>query len=341
MSPQVTFKSNEDKAPQPGALVDSAGKPVGPAPRLADAVAQPFTPSHGSAPRALPPRPVGLQDLGPAAALRVIGPDREKWLQGMQSNDLAAAPLGGAVSGLFLGGKGRLVAEGLLWRRPDEVIVTTDASRLDELRAHLDKLLIMEECEIQDASGLRRLRYFPAAVAPDVSASITGCWQPLGFELLLAEADAQALLETLPDRPRPDQIEAWRVALGIPAWGADLDQETTPIEAGLDRVLSFAKGCYVGQEVVAMATYRGRVAWNLVRLEVEGAAPPSGTRIDPQRGPKGRVTSSTQVAGFGVLLGLVHKEFIVPGSEVKLEDGRTARVLGLPYGSLPGAGVCA
>ena len=342
MSPQVTFKSNEDKAPQAGALVDSAGKAVQAAPRLADAVAQPFAPSHGSAPSALPPRPAGLEDLGPAAALRIVGPDREKWLQGMQSNDLAAAPYGGAVAGLFLGGKGRLVAEALLWRRRDEVMVTTDASRLDALHAHLDKLLIMEDCELQDVPGLRRLRYFPSETPPSpVASQVTGSLQPLGFEVLLEEAEAQALLEALRDRPRPDSVEAWRIALGVPLWGADLDEETTPIEAGLDPMLSFSKGCYVGQEVVAMATYRGRVAWNLVRLEVEGRAPAPGTRLDPQRGPKGRVTSSTQVGGAAALLGYVHKEFIAPGSEVQLEDGRRARVLGLPFGSLPGAGVCA
>ncbi|MGZ6144082.1 MAG: CAF17-like 4Fe-4S cluster assembly/insertion protein YgfZ [Myxococcales bacterium] len=329
MSPQVTFKSNEDKAPQPA---DGQA-----APRLCDAVAPQYTPSHGSAPRELPQRPVGLQDLGPAAALRVIGPDREKWLQGMQSNDVAAAPYGGAVAGLFLGGKGRLVAEGLLWRRPDEVIVTSD--RIDVLRPHLDKLLIMEDCEIGDVAGLRRLRYWPGTVAPKVE--VTGSWQPLGFEMLLPEAQAQSLLESVRERPRPDQMEAWRIAIGVPAWGSELDEETTPIEAGLDPMLSFSKGCYVGQEVVAMATYRGRVAWNLVRLEVDGEAPARGMKIDPARGDKGRVTSSTQVGGIGVFMGRVHKELIVPGSKVPLEDGRTATVLGLPYGSLPGAGVCA
>ncbi len=342
MSPQVTFKSSEDKVPQPGALVDSAGKPVPPAPRLADAVALPFTPSHGSAPSELPQRPVGLEDLGPAAALRVIGPDREKWLQGMQTNDIAAAPYGGAVPGLFLGGKGRLVAEALLWRRRDEVIVTTAPSRLEALRAHLDKLLIMEDCEMQEAPGLRRLRYFPSPEPPaNVPQHVTGVWQGAGFEMLLPEDEAQALLDALRDRPRPDQIEAWRIALGAPSWGVDLDEETTPIEAGLDPMLSFTKGCYVGQEVVAMATYRGRVAWNLVRLEVAGEAPARGTKIDPQRGAKGRVTSSVQVGGAGLMLGYVHKESITPGSPVTLEDGRAARVLGLPFGSLPGAGVCA
>ena len=338
MSPQVTFKSNEDKAPQ--AEVDSAGRPLPAPPRLCDAVRAPYTPSHGSAPSAMPQPPVGLSDLGPAAGVRVVGPDREKWLQGMQSNDLAAAPFGGAIAGAFLGGKGRLVALGLLWRRRDEVIVTTDTDRADALRAHLDKLLIMEDCEMQEIPGLRRLRYWPAEAPPEgVPEHIVGGVQPLGFELLLPEAEAQSLLETLRDRPRPDLMEAWRIATGVPRWGAELDENTTPIEAGLDPLLSFSKGCYVGQEVVAMATYRGRVAWNLVRLQVEGEAPAPGTRLGG--GGKGTVTSATQIGSVAVMLGYVHKELIVPGSAVPLEDGRTAKVLGLPYGSLPGAGVCA
>ena len=340
MSPQVTFKSSEDKVPQAGALVDSAGKPVGPPPRLCDAVRVAWIPSHGAAPARLPQQPSGLEDLGPAAALRVVGPDREKWLQGMQSNDVAAAPYGGGVAGAFLGGKGRLVALGLLWRRRDEMIVSTDADRFEALREHLDKLLIMEDCELQEAPGLRRLRYWPAEAPPrDVPQHVTGIAEPLGLELLLAEPEAQSLLETLRDRPRPDLTDAFRIAIGVPKWGAELTEETTPIEAGIDRILSFAKGCYVGQEVVAMATYRGRVAWNLVRLEVDGAAPAAGARLGA--GGKGRVTSATQVGDRALLLGYVHKELIVPGSAAPLDDGRVARVLGLPYGSLPGAGVCA
>jgi len=280
---------------------------------------------------------VGLEDLGPAAAVRVIGPERELWLQGMQTNDLAAAPLGGAVESAFLGGKGRLVAEGLLWRFADEVVVTTDPRRLEKLRAHLDKLLIMEDAELQDAPGLRRLRYFPGSVSPAFDDE--GFQGPLGFELLLSEARAQELLAAVPERPQG--IEAYRVALGVPRFGADLDEETTPIEAGLDRMISFGKGCYVGQEVVAMATYRGRVAWSLVRLEVAGAAPAIGSKLDPARGAKGRVTSAAQLGGVSLLLGYVHKESIVPGASVPLEDGRVARVLGLPFGSRPGGGVCA
>ncbi len=348
MSPQVTFKSNEDHVPRlsDGPLIDSSGRQVPPAPRLSDVARVPYTPSHGRAPGQMPPPPVGLSDLGPAAALRVVGPDREKWLQGMQSNDLSAAPWGGAVAGAFLNGKGRLVAEGLLWRYPEQVIVTTAPERLEALRIHLGKLLIMEDCELAEAEDLWRLRFHPGASAPQVDSDasaqaldLAGSLQPLGFEMLLSEPDAQDVLRALPQRPRLDSVEAWRVAIGVPAWGSELDPETTALEAGLDRELSFSKGCYVGQEVVAMATFRGRVSWNLVRLEVDGKAPRPGARLGD--GAKGRVTSAVQVDDLAVLLGYVHKELIVPGSKVALDDGRQATVLGLPYGSQPGAGVCA
>src|SRR5204863_7175662 len=101
---------------------------------LAEAIRTEYLPTHGNAPDRLPPPPHGVSDLGAAAALRVIGPERETWMQGMQSADVSAAPMGGAVAGLFLGGKGRLVAERLAWRLPEELIVTTAPERLDALQ---------------------------------------------------------------------------------------------------------------------------------------------------------------------------------------------------------------
>lgn len=344
MSPQITFKSTPSRAPAPGeALTDSAGRPVPPPPSLAQVVRAEDPPSHGKPPDRLPPPPYGLSDLGAAAALRVIGPEREAWMQGMQSAELSAVPMGGAVAALFLGGKGRLVAEGLVWRFPDDVIVTTLPERLDALQEHLEKLLIMEDCEISRAAGLQRLRFAPGPDPLGRFEEVTGSLQPLGLELMVPAESAPELIGALPAAD-PSAVEAWRIALGVPAWGSELDEESTPVDAGLDRQISFSKGCYVGQEVVAMATYRGRVAWNLVRLQVPGPVPAPGARLDPSRpaqGKRGRVTSAVQVGELSLLLGYVHKELIVPGSAAPLEDGRIATVLGLPYGSLPGAGVCA
>ena len=69
--------------------------------------------------------------------------------------------------------------------------------------------------------------------------------------------------------------------------------------------------------------------YTVFRPTLPNAVPAAGAKLGG--GGKGRVTSAAQVGSIAILLGTVHKEQIVPGSEVKLEDGRVARVLGLPY----------
>ena len=339
MSPNVTFKSTDDREPQAAA----PGQALAQAPSLGDVTRTSYTASHGTAPDRMPQAPYGLLDMGPAAALRVIGPDREKWMQGMQTADISAAPYGGGVPGSFLDGKGKLVAEATIFRFPEEILVVTVPERMNALQPHLDRLLIMEDCEIAPAEGLRRLLFCPGEEPLRRFAEVTGAAGPLGLEMLLPESRAAELLAALPAAD-PAAVEAYRIAIGLPAWGSELDEESTPVEAGLDREISFEKGCYVGQEVIAMATYRGRVSWNLVRLQVPGNAPAAGARLDPKRaaqGKRGRVTSALQMDGFAVLLGYVHRERMAPGTTVELEDGRMATVLGLPFGSRPGGGVCA
>ena len=96
-------------------------------------------------------------------------------MQGMQTADVSAVPMGGAAAALFLGGKGRLVAEALLWRYPEALIVTTLPERLDALQEHLDKLLIMEDCELSRAQGLHRLRFAPGPAPLRPAAAAIPC----------------------------------------------------------------------------------------------------------------------------------------------------------------------
>ncbi|MBS2023320.1 MAG: folate-binding protein YgfZ [Deltaproteobacteria bacterium] len=346
----ITRKSSEDnKVPAqalaagvpPGVLIDAQGVPVGEAQLLSAWSEAAFVPSHGTMPSGALPSTRGFVDLGAAAALRVVGPDRESWLTGVTTADVKAAQAGGAVYSLFLNGRGRVVADGYVFRFADELVITTRPDRLDALHTHLDKLLIMEDAELSRATGRHRLRWVGAPPDASLTEGVRGSPDALGFEVLLTADRAAQVLAQVPERADAGVLETLRIARGIPAWGQDFGEETTPLEAGLDRAIAFNKGCYVGQEVVAMATYRGRVQWNLVRLAMEGEVPQVGAQLDPARGGKGKVTSAAQLGAQAIALGVVHREKMAPGSVVDLADGRKATVLGLPYGSLPGAGVCA
>jgi tRNA-modifying protein YgfZ len=96
-------------------------------------------------------------------------------------------------------------------------------------------------------------------------------------------------------RPAGSQaLEAWRILRGFPSGGAELTEEHNPLEAGLRDDVSFTKGCYVGQEVVARLNTYDKVSRRLVRLSLPaGAAVPArGTPVLRDDRAVGAITSA-------------------------------------------------
>ncbi|HKQ31794.1 MAG TPA: glycine cleavage T C-terminal barrel domain-containing protein, partial [Thermodesulfobacteriota bacterium] len=125
---------------------------------------------------------------------------------------------------------------------------------------------------------------------------------------------------------------------GIPLYGTDMDEETIPIEADIWNALSFEKGCYVGQEVVARIKWRGHVNRHLSGLVMsDERIPRKGSEIFVGEKKIGYVTSAVQSPAVGkpIALGYVRREYIEPGTPVlvKLPDGSfsEARVTPLPF----------
>jgi folate-binding protein YgfZ len=165
---------------------------------------------------------------------------------------------------------------------------------------------------------------------------------PEGFDLYLPPDAAHGLdLPTASD----EAWELWRIESGIPAYGRDVTQENLPQETGLvpERV-SFSKGCYTGQEVVARIHYRGKVNRHLFGIRVEGATGPSplhpGDELVADGKVVGSVTSAVESPTHGWIgLGYVRRE-LEAGDEVLVRspEGKTdtpvfARIVNLPFGS--------
>jgi folate-binding protein YgfZ len=133
-----------------------------------------------------------------------------------------------------------------------------------------------------------------------------------------------------------DEAESLRIDAGIPLFGRDMDDETIPLEAGIEsRAISFTKGCYVGQEVIIRVLHRGggRVAKRLVRLAFDPSVetpPAAGTTLATDRGDTGRITSAafSPRAGRVLALGYVHRDAAEAGR--RLQAGTAlAEILGL------------
>jgi len=132
-------------------------------------------------------------------------------------------------------------------------------------------------------------------------------------------------------------VEVCRVEGGRPLFGVDMNEETIPLEAGIeDRAISLTKGCYVGQEVIIRVLHRGhgRVARRLVGIAYEqgNPVPSAGDRIAAADRDIGVVTSAVQSLALGrpIALGYVHRDFVQPGTAVVVAS-RAGTVETLPF----------
>jgi folate-binding protein YgfZ len=125
-------------------------------------------------------------------------------------------------------------------------------------------------------------------------------------------------------------LEAWRILKCLPSSGHELTEEHNPLEAGLRDAVSFTKGCYVGQEVVARLNTYDKVARTLVRLDLEPGAPaPSrGAAVLHDGREVGAVTSAIHPTGRAgaVALAYVKSRAIPAGTTVVgIADAGTTR----------------
>jgi folate-binding protein YgfZ len=181
---------------------------------------------------------------------------------------------------------------------------------------------------------------------PVVAARVSQLGVP-GFVVYIDPSGKADLERTLVDRgaivAAPSAIEAARIEAGYPVFGVDMTHDTIPLEAGIERAISFTKGCYVGQEVIIRVLHRGhgRVARKLVALRLDGEAPVSrGAKIHAGDRDVGAVTSAAVSRSFGAIaLGYVHRDFVEAGTHLSVEGpaGRVGAVVsGRPLDLAPG-----
>lgn len=140
----------------------------------------------------------------------------------------------------------------------------------------------------------------------------------LGLEWLLL---AQSQTVTLEAGPAQD-FDAWRIAHGYPLFPNEINEDYLPLEAGLWSAVSFAKGCYTGQEVLARMESRGQIARRLVRLTSDAPIVAGAPLCDEHGERVGQVTS----AAPGVALAYVRSAFAQVGRELYASSECASRV---------------
>jgi folate-binding protein YgfZ len=227
------------------------------------------------------------------AFVRVAGPDAGDYLNRMVSNDVEALQPGEACPALLLTPKARVIAPLVVWRRgDDDFVVLTEPELGEAVRTHLLRMRLRAQCEIE--------------VEEHESALVFGD-DSVGFVTDFPGA-REAVDAGLPPTLSRDELEARRVAAGVPRWGREIDDRVLPAEAGLEAThISFDKGCYPGQEPVARLHYRGHPnrALRVLRLD---AVPEYDHELVHEGKVVGRVTSAVETDDGVVALAYVRVE---------------------------------
>lgn len=317
---------------------------------------------------------VGLFDMSHRGLLEVRGEDRVRWLDGMISGDVEALEAEGDGAGCYatlLTNRGAIVADMHVGRFEDVYLLESLRSEIPRIKETLEKYVIADDVTLVDRSasqtvlgleGPEAARVLEEATSGEAAGLSSEHWMEsridgrgvlvaafgfsgeTAYQLRIDPADRGAIEAKLSEasggrlvRGETEALEVLRVEAGIPALGAELDEEVLPPEARLERAISTSKGCYVGQEIVARLRARGQVNHLLVGFRIEAASSPAtGTPLTSGGRATGELTSVVRSPSRGLIgLGYVRREHAVSGTTVEFDGGR-AHVEDLPFATLRG-----
>ncbi|MGH9617425.1 MAG: YgfZ/GcvT domain-containing protein [Acidobacteriaceae bacterium] len=288
----------------------------------------------------------GVYDLGWKRFVRCTGEDRLRWLNGMVTNFITALEENAGCYAFVLNAQGRIQGDLDIYRRADCVWLATDATQAESLTALLAHYIIMDDVTMEPQpawtaigiAGPLAANKLAAAGLPAAPSSlhiaeadwrghpiiVVATYSPLvpRYEVWAAREHARDLWNALTDEGTvpcgATSLEQLRIIEGTPAYSIDINDKALPQETNQMRALHFAKGCYLGQEIVERIRSRGNVHRTFSGFILADAEPAAGTPLVAEGKPVGEITSVSRIAIPGVgervlALGNVRREALDRG----------------------------
>jgi folate-binding protein YgfZ len=308
----------------------------------------------------------GVSPLDSTGWIRITGEDRVRWLNGMVTNSIQDLQPGNGCYNFLLSVQGRIQGDAYIFAEPDALLLETAAEQVPALMTLLDRFIIMDDVELIDDSAARSglslsgpkaaslleqigisvaaLKELEMVTAPSNSAnlSVIHGYSPIVpcFELWTQPANVEALSQALLDagavHSGPQSRDWLRLLEGTPRYGTDIRDRELPQETGQTRALHFAKGCYLGQEIVERIRSRGNVHRIFTGFRLEGALPNPGTALEAESKQVGELTSIAAIplsAGSDTVqlgLGYIRREALERSLPLQYPGG-TATPVSLPF----------
>jgi folate-binding protein YgfZ len=299
----------------------------------------------------------GVIDLSSRGRVEVGGTEAVQFLNGLITNDVKALEEGAWMRAAFPNVQGRLIAEARVLRLAgDKFLFDTEAATHERILKTLERFTLAGDFRVTDLTDELALVSLQGAQARSVVRATLGeeaarmergrvlsvKWKERmlylirathtaedGFDLFLSAADAVSLWDTLCDSgARPfgfDALDILRIEAGEPRYGVDMDETNVVLEAVSSDAVSFTKGCYVGQEIIARIHWRGHVAKKLAGLKFdEQGEIKRGDKVKTTDGKEiGRLTSPAFSPRLNrqIALGYIKYDYLAPETPVHVYSG--------------------
>jgi folate-binding protein YgfZ len=297
-------------------------------------------------------------------------------LHGQVTNDVKSLGVGGGCYAALITAKGKMQSDMSIYCLPEELLLDFEPGLTAMVSERLEKYVIADDVQIIDVAANYGLLSVQGPKSESVISAV-GIGDELpgrpfgfvrkgetafgeihvinqprlgtsGYDLLVATERSGALKKKLIAAAKSAGgcecgwagFETARIEAGIPRFGADMDETTNPLEAGLEeRAISFNKGCYIGQEVISRIRTYSEVAKALRGLRLADdlkSLPRKGDKLFYDGKEAGFVTSATASLRLNanIALGYVKREVNQLGTELVLrtaEGESRARIVELPF----------
>jgi len=240
------------------------------------------------------------------SAARFQGPDAGNFLQAQLSADIAALEPGEATFACYCSTRGQVIGLLLVCRQDEDYLVAAAAELLPRILTRLKIFVLRSRLEFSDQPVIH-----VCGVRSTQGGSAAGVFQPAGSELRYLFSESSKLAEPGEGNDRARLFRAEEIQNHVAWLGPETSEKFIPQMLGFDQIgaLSFTKGCYPGQEIVARTRYLGKVKRKalVVRLEEEITVQPAEA-VELRREnswSKGTVIDTAPGAGSGTLCFIV------------------------------------
>ncbi|HUI07946.1 MAG TPA: glycine cleavage system aminomethyltransferase GcvT [Verrucomicrobiae bacterium] len=295
---------------------------------------------------------VGLFDISHMGEFLVAGPNAEATLNVLLTNDLCKTSVGQGQYTLLCNDTGGIIDDLIAYRvEPSVFLLVVNAANIEKdftwMNVRTTKSIVLDNLSDQMAAvalqGPAATNVLPEAQGiPHFGIARLGilsqqCWVARtgytgedGFEIVCDAGDARTLWSALLERGQPFGIkpcglgarDTLRLEMGYPLHGNDITEATTPLEAGLNKFVSFDKGDFIGRATLSGQRTAG-VKRKLVAFKMTDKSPPPRPHYLIYVGDRtvGEITSGTQSPslGTGVGLGYVEAGVAHAGTAIEIE----------------------